>query len=345
VSHIDLILSRPRLVIELLIATVVVIPFIARAGFFSDWFAPDLVSVKNSPIEIVDVSTIALLSAQQNPDPIGGRGGAELIVDENALVSTGPVGENEIADNSSSNGEIRVYTVREGDSLSQVAEMFDVTTNTIMWANDISRASGIQPGQTLVILPIAGVRHVIKSGDTISTIAKKYEGDADEILEYNQLASAGDLVVGETIIIPGGAMHATPVKTAKQSSSGGSSSSYNSGGSTGSFSHPAPGAMRSQGIHGYNAVDLAGSYGSAIRSAADGQVIVAKASGWNGGYGSYIVVKHNNGTQTLYAHLSSVQVGVGQYVGQGETIAGMGNSGKSTGTHLHFEVRGGRNPF
>lgn len=342
VSHIDIILSRPRLITELLIAIVVAIPFIARAGFFSDWFTEDIIIMKDTPVEVVDVTTVALLSAQQNPDPIGGRGGAELIVDENALVSTGPVGEDEIATQSSNSGEIRVYTVREGDSLSQVAEMFDVTTNTIMWANDLSKATGIQPGDTLVILPIAGVRHVVKSGDTISTIAKKYEGDADEILEYNQLASASDLVVGETLIIPGGAMHSTPAKT---TSSGSGGSSYSSGGSTSGFSHPAPGAIRSQGIHGYNAVDLAGSFGSAIRAAADGQVIVAKASGWNGGYGSYIVVKHNNGTQTLYAHLSSVYVGVGQYVGQGENIGAMGNSGKSTGTHLHFEVRGGRNPF
>ena len=86
--------------------------------------------------------------------------------------------------------------------------------------------------------------------------------------------------------------------------------------------------------------------GSTIRAATAGQVIIAKADGgWNGGYGNYIVVKHANGTQTLYAHLDSVSTAVGDTVAQGETIGGMGNSGKSTGVHLHFEVRGGRNPF
>ena len=85
--------------------------------------------------------------------------------------------------------------------------------------------------------------------------------------------------------------------------------------------------------------------GGEVRAAAAGQVIIAKASGWNGGYGSYIVIKHQNGTQTLYGHLSRVDVVVGEKVTQTETIGAIGNSGKSTGPHLHFEVRGGKNPF
>ena len=103
--------------------------------------------------------------------------------------------------------------------------------------------------------------------------------------------------------------------------------------------------MKTQGIHGYNAVDLAAGPGSSIRAAAAGEVIVSKATGWNGGYGQYIVIRHASGAQTLYAHLSSNAVGVGNYVSQGEVIGGMGNTGRSTGNHLHFEVRGGRNPF
>ncbi|NCT02113.1 peptidoglycan DD-metalloendopeptidase family protein, partial [Candidatus Parcubacteria bacterium] len=227
-----------------------------------------------------------------------------------------------------------------GDSLSQIADMFGVTTNTIMWANDITKASAIQPGDTLVILPIAGVRHVVKSGDTISTIAKKYEGDADEILSYNQLTAASDISVGETLIIPGGAMHVAPAKVASVAPVKISGASAVAG-----FTHPAPGSIKTQGIHGYNAVDLAGSAGSAIRAAAAGEVIVSKSSGWNGGYGQYIVIRHTNGTQTLYAHLMRNDVGVGAYVSQGQVIGGMGTTGKSTGTHVHFEVRGGSNPF
>jgi murein DD-endopeptidase MepM/ murein hydrolase activator NlpD len=110
--------------------------------------------------------------------------------------------------------------------------------------------------------------------------------------------------------------------------------------------NPLPGSVKTQGIHGYNGVDLGGvSAGSPVLAAAGGTVIVAKSAGWNGGYGSYVVVQHNNGTQTLYAHLNSVSVNVGQGVSVGEKVGGVGSTGRSTGIHLHFEVRGDANPF
>ena len=288
----------------LVLIIAVALPFSVRAGFFSELFTQEIV------VEVVaaDVSEqspvdVPLLSAEQNPNPLNGRGGADIVVNDNALVSTGPVGEDEISEVSSSNGEIRVYTVRQGDSLSEVAEMFGVTTNTIRWANDLSGTT-VQPGETLVILPIAGVRHVIKDGDSLSKIAAKYEGDEEEILAFNQLSSESELIAGETLIIPGGAMReASPAST--RSLAGGSVSV--AAGGSGSFIHPAPGSVKTQGLHGYNAVDLAGGYGSAIRAAAAGEVIVARASGWNGGYGAYTVIRHSNGTQTLYAHLSSFE--------------------------------------
>jgi LysM repeat protein len=330
-----------RLLGEVTVASLIVaVPLSVHAGLLSKFFAPaPAVAAPVAELRTTAVD-VPLLTAQQNPNPLSGKGGAEILVDEDALVSTGPVGEDVIAEQKSSLGEIRVYTVREGDSLSQVAEMFGVTTNTIMWANDLNRATEIQPGDTLVILPIVGVQHEIKSGDTISSIAKKYEGDEDEILAYNQLTSAEELSVGNTIIIPGGAMHAAPVRVA-QATPVSVSGSVSGGG----FSHPAPGSVKTQGIHGYNAVDLAGGYGTPIRAAAAGEVIVSKSSGWNGGYGQYVVIRHANGAQTLYAHLMRNDVGVGAYVSQGQVIGGMGSTGRSTGTHLHFEVRGARNPF
>jgi LysM repeat protein len=319
------------------------VPVSVHAGFFSKIFSnQDSELSVQKPLQSYSAIDTPLLTTLQNPNPVSGRGGAEIIVEDNVLISTGPVGEDVIAEQKDNFGEIKVYTVREGDSLSRVAEMFGVTTNTIMWANDITRASNIQPGDTLVILPIVGIRHVVKNGDTISKIAKKYEGDMDEILAYNELSSANELFVGDTLIIPGGAINA-PVRVASYASPVSVSGTVSA--SSAGFSHPAPGSVKSQGIHGYNAVDLAGGYGSSIRAAAAGEVIVSKSSGWNGGYGQYVVVRHPNGTQTLYAHLSSNSVGVGAYVSGGQVIGGMGSTGRSTGTHLHFEVRGARNPF
>lgn len=319
----------------------VVVPLSVHAGVFS-LFGTDAAAESTLVPEVITTDSILdtpVLSAATNPDPSSSRGGADLLVQDGVLVSTGPIGADELATKKQSGGEINVYTVREGDSLSLIAEMFDVTANTILWANDLTSAKAIKPGQTLIILPIAGVRHVVKSGDTIASIAKKYEGNAEEIVAYNQLEAGQSLSVGATIIVPGGALHAAPA--AKPATSKGASTKSTGGG----YSHPAPGAIKTQGIHGYNAVDFASAVGTAIRAAAAGEVIVSKSSGWNGGYGQYIVVKHPNGSQTLYAHLSANNVGVGATVSAGQVIGAMGNTGKSTGPHLHFEVRGAKNPF
>jgi LysM repeat protein len=334
---------------------VVAIPFSVHAGLFSDIFAQATTTPAAEAVHMDSPSDVSLLSALKNPDPQGGKVATDVVVDENALVSSGPISEDEMAAQNSSSDEISVYTVRPGDSLSQIAKMFGVTSNTILWANNLKKKTDIAPGQSLVILPIAGVRHVVKNGDTIQTIAKKYDGNVDDILAFNQLDSASDVKVGDTIIVPGGEVRAveppkkevTPTKkktTATDKKTKGDKTVASTG--TGGLINPAPGSIKTQGIHGHNGVDLGGAMGSTIRAAAAGQVIIAKFDGgWNGGYGNYIVIKHNNGTQTLYGHLSNVIVDVGQAVDQGQTIGAMGNTGKSTGTHLHFEVRGGRNPF
>lgn len=109
---------------------------------------------------------------------------------------------------------------------------------------------------------------------------------------------------------------------------------------------PVSGGVRTQGIHGYNGVDLASAYGAPIYAAAAGEVIISHSDGgWNGGYGNYVVIRHDNGTQSLYAHNSSNAVSVGETVTQGQVIGYMGATGKATGTHLHFEIRGATNPF
>ena len=322
---------------------ILLIPASVHAGVFSsiaNLWTNDVVAEQT--IEMFDYSAqyTPLLSSTLNPDPQKAVGGGDVTVVNGALVSTSPVGADEIAASGTGAGEISVYVVREGDALSQIAEMYGVTTNTILWANDLTSAASIQPGDTLVILPFVGVRHEVASGETLGSILKKYDADLEEVLDYNNLTSTDTLSIGDELMIPGGEMHTAPNRVTYAAPA---KSSGSTGG--GGFSHPAPGSVRTQGVHGYNGVDLAAGYGSAIRAAASGEVIISKPSGWNGGYGQYIVIRHSNGTQTLYAHLSSNNVSVGAYVSAGQVIGGMGSTGKSTGTHLHFEVRGGYNPF
>jgi LysM repeat protein len=258
-------------------------------------------------------------------------------ISETAVESTGnPLGAE--AARKPGSDQISIYVVHKGDTISDIAKMFDVSVNTIKWGNNMT-SNTLKVGETLVILPVSGIKYTVVKGDTLAGIAKKYKGDIDEIIAYNDLEKGSTLAAGSIIIIPDGEITVS------------SSGTYTSSGSTGLkeyagyFMRPISGGKRTQGIHGHNGVDLASSYGSNILAAADGEVIISKMGGWNGGYGNYIVVKHSNGTQTLYGHLSSNSVSVGDSVKQGEIIGAMGNSGKSTGVHLHFEVRGAKNPF
>lgn len=333
-----------------------ILPFSVQAGLVEKVFGMfESTTAAANSADVLSTSPIntPLLSALKNPDPMRATGGGDVNYDDGALVSTGPIGKDVISASKakSNSGEISVYVVRDGDSLSQIAEMYGVNTNTILWANDLKSAKDIHPGDALVILPVAGVRHTVAAGETLASIAKKYDANVDDILQYNGLASAESLTVGTEIIVPGGEI-AAPVPVIKKTIASGSNKSSISKGrgvsKSGSWLiNPAPGSVETQGIHGYNGVDLA-SYGGKhipIVAAASGQVIIAKSGGWNGGYGSYVVIRHSNGVQTLYAHLSQVLVGVGASVTQGDEIGIMGETGKATGVHLHFEVRGDVNPF
>ena len=111
------------------------------------------------------------------------------------------------------------------------------------------------------------------------------------------------------------------------------------------FPLPLPGSLKTQGLHGYNALDFSAAYGTPVVASAAGDVIVVRNGGWNGGYGNYMVIRHGNGTQTLYSHTSQNIAYAGQSVVQGQVIGYVGSSGRATGPHLHFEVRGAWNPF
>ncbi len=332
-----------------LLVLAVVIPFSVHAGVFSAFF--DTVSAEtNEPVvysQNQNAQVMPLLRAALNTDPNPAKGGGDILVEDGALVPHGDIdGKDKTVNMQTMNGEISLYVVREGDTLSQIAEMFDVSAKTILWANDISSPSKIRPGDSLIILPITGIRHIVKKGDTLASIAKKYEGDIDDILAYNQLASAEDVSIGDTIVVPGGMITETVAPKKNTTPVRAKGTAVATGNGSAGYTNPLPGAIKTQGLHGYNGVDLSGvPVGTPVLAAAAGEVIVAKSSGYNGGYGSYVVIKHPNGTQTLYGHLSSVAVGIGQTVAKGEKVGGMGNTGRSTGPHLHFEVRGARNPF
>lgn len=242
------------------------------------------------------------------------------------------------------NDTISVYEVRKGDTISAVAKVYGVSKNTIMWANDL-KSEKLTPGEILVILPVTGIRHAAKSGDTLSSVARKYKGDVDDIAKYNGISPDAKLAVGDVIIVPEGEI--TVTATTKTGKTIAKPKILNSLASSisGFFTRPLSGGRKTQGIHGHNGVDIAANTGTPIYASAGGRVIAAKSSGYNGGYGDMIIISHEGNIQTVYGHLNEVYVSAGQTVAKGETIGTVGNTGRSTGPHLHFEVRGAKNPF
>lgn len=242
------------------------------------------------------------------------------------------------------NDSISVYEVRKGDTIASVAKLYGVSKNTIMWANDL-KSEKISPGDLLVILPITGVKHTVKSGDTIASVARKYKGDIDDIAKYNGIASDAKLAVGDILIVPEGEITVTTTKNGKTITKPKVTGSYVNIAPSGFFARPLLGGRKTQGIHGHNAVDIAANTGTPIYAAASGKVLVAKSFGYNGGYGEMVIIAHEGKIQTVYAHMNDVYVSSGQTVAQGQNIGTVGNTGRSTGPHLHFEIRGAKNPF
>lgn len=239
--------------------------------------------------------------------------------------------------------EAFVYTVQEGDTIAGIAEKYSVTTDTILWSNGISSNDIIRAGDHLTILPISGVLHTVASGDTLLAIARQYDVDALAIAKYNRLADTHSLSIGEKLIIPGGEITAPrqvpPIIGRDTRIADGSDG-------------PTPEPVQSTGDGlvwptttkhiaqyfrwGHTGIDIDNRSRPAIYAALDGTVEFA---GWLGAYGNLVIVSHGNGLQTYYAHLGKFYVGEGESVDKGQAIAQMGSTGRSTGPHLHFEVR------
>ena len=234
------------------------------------------------------------------------------------------------------------YTIKDGDTLSSIAKKFGVSMNTIKWANPKVNWKRIKPGEKIKVPPVTGIVYKVRNGDTIYSIAKKFKTNPQGIVDFPFNTFANDenfaLVAGQTLIVPDGVMPdamAAPRRIVARVTTpvAGTVSA------TGHFVWPAAGVI-TQGYHWYHrAIDIANHNGGPILAADSGVVVRA---GWtNVGYGNFIEIDHGNGYITLYAHLSRIGVSAGQKVNQGQVIGQMGSTGRSTGTHLHFEIRRG----
>lgn len=232
------------------------------------------------------------------------------------------------------------YNVLGGDTLASISQKFGVSVDTIKWANDL-KSETIKPGETLKIPPGTGIVHKVNSGDNIYAIAKKYNVDAQNIVNFpfNDFADLETfaLTPGQTIFVPDGTIEvAKPVQRP-----GGFYTGPITAGARGSsnFIWPTSGSISQYPIWYHMALDIQNPGGPPVIASDTGTVSYAGCIGW--GYGCHVILDHGNGYQTLYAHLSSIAVSPGQVVNQRGSIGIMGSTGRSTGTHLHFEIRSG----
>ncbi len=235
---------------------------------------------------------------------------------------------------------IVTYTVRQNDTISGIAYRFTLFARTILWANNLSGSSVIRPGDTLVIPQVDGVVHTLKRGDTLQGIAARYRSTVDKIAALNNIAQGAKLEPGTLLTVPDGRPPSvsvpaqTRVATRTAPRNVGSAARAPGGG----LLWPTTGRAITQYFtwrHG--GLDIDGTLRSPIYAVENGTVETAQ-SGWNGGYGNVIVISHSKSTKTRYGHLSRLYVRPGEQVQRGQIIGMMGSTGRSTGSHLHFEV-------
>lgn len=220
------------------------------------------------------------------------------------------------------------YTVRSGDTISGIAQRFDLSMDTVISFNNIQDARSLSVGTILTIPNSSGLKYRVKRGDYLGGIADKFGVGLNELLDWNNLETSV-IVPGQELFIPDGRLSEMERNRVFGRL----------------FIYPTKGritdryGMRRDPFTGmrrfHNGVDLAGPVGTAVIASMSGRVAML---GYNPTYGKYLILTHPEGFQTLYGHLSAFRVQKGETVRQGQRIADMGNTGYSTGSHLHFSI-------
>ena len=224
------------------------------------------------------------------------------------------------------------HAVEEGETLSSIASLLGVSVKQIMASNRIRSPEAIRPGETLRV-PKEGILHLIKEGQTLTDISLTYAVPIEEITAANGISDPGMIYAGEEILIP--QVVASPWENVI----------YLSKGEETRFIWPLTGEVVSKfgwrvhpvlGYHHHhNGIDIDVPVGTTVYAAAMGKVTYV---GEEEGYGTLVILEHAEGYYTAYGHLSSILVYARQFVEAGQPIAESGNSGISSGPHLHFEV-------
>lgn len=224
------------------------------------------------------------------------------------------------------------HVIQSGETLWDIARMYDIDVDTIVAANDWVDANRLRIGDKLTILTVRGALHTVQRGESLWDISRTYGVSIDEIAVTNSISDPSRLQIQTRLVIPGAQAQAAALRRDAVVSTDGRL--------VRNFEWPLRGRISSRyGLRWgrtHHGLDVAVPVGTPIRAAAGG---IVTFSGAQGGYGNIVIIDHGNGVETRYAHNSRNAVSRGQRVQRGALIAYSGNTGNSTGPHLHFEIR------
>lgn len=262
---------------------------------------------------------------------------ANRFVSNNTPLLQAPVAHTIIAERDRM--QVVTYTVQPNDNVFAIAQGFGLKPETIVWANPEleSRPDMLRVGQKLLVPPVDGIYHTVQSGDTVEKLAKKYETTVEKIVgfEMNGLAEPYALTPGQKIMLPDGRKQVILFQNIYPMERVGKPPSDALKGS-GRFGWPTQGILTQRYWSGHQGIDIASRTGTPLYAADGGYVVLSGRATW--GYGNQVLIDHGNGYMTRYAHMDTIIVHAGQSVEKGQKIGTMGNTGRSTGPHLHFEV-------
>lgn len=279
-----------------------------------DEISPEQVSYNTSSIS--EVPTVTSAVTLENATDIF----YNSITSDNTLVGDGTIGM-----------KYDEYVIEEGDNLTTISRKIGANLDTLVSVNKITNANRLRPGQKIVVPNRNGLLYTIKKDESIEEIAERYDVSLNRVLAFNKISDPSNIEVGDDIFLPGakytlderidkfGQMFSIPTTITRISSV------------FGYRIHPITGVRTK-----HMGVDIPGRLNTPVYAARKGKVIFA---GYSGGYGNLVIVRHDKGYTTYYGHLNSITTKAGATVGVGVMIGRMGSTGRSTGSHLHFEVR------
>jgi len=228
---------------------------------------------------------------------------------------------------------IETHLVKKNENLWKIAQNSGLDAFTLLSVNKLRNGNLIRPGQSIKVPNQRGILHKVVKDESLEEIAIRYQVSLEKIIESNGMLDPDTIYAGTELFIPDAKINESFRKRLIPPPYKPKFVKPTSGRLTSGFGYRIHPILKKRRMH--KGIDIVARYGSNVKAATGG---IITYSGQMGSYGNLVVIDHQNGFETRYAHNSRLKVKKGEIVRQGQTIALVGNTGRSNGTHLHFEI-------